>query len=122
MHDCIFQQDNCSIHIAQSTMEFSKFLEVMSSVSLDLNIVENARSMSSNLEYDGPQHRNVKLDNRVEKAVMDTMDIKLSRSDQLVVFDAMSVRIARIIEQKVIPYYTKLFLVFLNALPKHFDA
>ena len=74
-NDYILQQDNCSIHIAHSTMDFfENWIDVLNcpNKSPNLNIMENAWSLLGNLVYDGPQPRNVKeLENRVEKAVMD---------------------------------------------------
>ena len=62
-NDYILQQDVCSTHSVQSTMEFFENCGIgvlnWPSRSPDLCIIENAWSMLSDLLHDGTQPRNV---------------------------------------------------------------
>ncbi len=61
--DFIPQQDNCSIHVATSSLNLleEKGIALLDWLarSLDLNIIENVLLMLSEIVYDGPQTRSL---------------------------------------------------------------
>ena len=44
-NDFILQQDNCSLHIAQSTVEFFKFVDFMSSIGPQETLIQTSWGM-----------------------------------------------------------------------------
>ena len=73
-NDYFLQQDNYRIHVSQSTIDIfeNRGIDVLNgpSRSPDLNTMENASSMLSNLVYDSPQPRNVKELENVSKKLL----------------------------------------------------